>query len=76
MSALLHPYDALADSNPEFDEGMPRFSSAAPERSAPIEPNEAEIAAVAYQLYEDSGRQDGHDLDHWLAAEDALRRTI
>jgi hypothetical protein len=65
-----------ADSDPEVDEGMPRFSGAAPEPSEPIELNEAEIAAAAYQLYEDNGREDGHDLEHWLAAEDALRRGL
>ncbi|HEY6250839.1 MAG TPA: DUF2934 domain-containing protein [Candidatus Angelobacter sp.] len=27
----------------------------------------------AYQLYEDRGRQDGHDLEDWLQAEAELR---
>lgn len=29
----------------------------------------ARIAAVAYDLYEQRGRQDGHDVDDWLKAE-------
>ncbi|WP_333655900.1 DUF2934 domain-containing protein [Dissulfurispira sp.] len=28
-----------------------------------------EIAKVAYELYEKSGRMPGHDLEHWLEAE-------
>lgn len=27
------------------------------------------IAALAYELYEQRGREDGHDLDDWLEAE-------
>ncbi|NGZ11277.1 MAG: DUF2934 domain-containing protein [Nitrospira sp. LK70] len=30
------------------------------------------IAAVAFALYERRGRQDGHDLDDWLAAEQQI----
>lgn len=26
------------------------------------------IRARAYQLYEERGREDGHELDHWLQA--------
>lgn len=32
----------------------------------------ARIRAAAYALYEAHGRQDGHDVDDWLAAEAAL----
>lgn len=32
----------------------------------------AHIAAMAFQLYEQRGRQDGHDVEDWLKAE----RTI
>ena len=31
------------------------------------------IARLAYQFYEERGRQDGHDLDDWLRAEGRLR---
>ena len=37
-------------------------------------PSPDEIARLAYQLYETRGRQDGQDLDDWLAAERELRR--
>lgn len=30
---------------------------------------EEEIRDRAYQLYEERGREDGHDLDDWLSAE-------
>ena len=32
-----------------------------------------EIAKKAYELYEESGRQDGRDVDHWLEAEKLLK---
>lgn len=40
--------------------------------SAPMTPQPPphhEIAARAYQLYLDRGRQNGHDVDDWLQAE-------
>jgi Protein of unknown function (DUF2934) len=30
---------------------------------------EEEIRRLAYKLYEERGREDGHDLDDWLRAE-------
>ena len=39
-------------------------------------PSRDEIAALAYQLYEKRGRQDGEDLGDWLASErELLRRS-
>jgi hypothetical protein len=35
-------------------------------------PSRDEIARLAYELYETRGRQDGQDVDDWLAAEQAL----
>ena len=35
-----------------------------------VHPNlEEEIRRLAYELYEDRDRKDGHDLDDWLRAE-------
>jgi hypothetical protein len=35
-----------------------------------------QIRQRAYELYEQRGREDGHDLDDWLAAEsEVTRRT-
>ena len=37
-------------------------------------PTHDEIAQLAYCLYESRGRQDGHDIEDWLAAERELVR--
>lgn len=37
------------------------------------EPTEAEIQHTAYLLWLESGKADGHDLEHWLAAKELLR---
>jgi len=34
--------------------------------------DERNIATLAYALYEQRGREDGHDLDDWLEAEQRL----
>jgi Protein of unknown function (DUF2934) len=33
-----------------------------------------QIAHLAFQLYEERGREDGHDIEDWLRAEAVLRR--
>jgi hypothetical protein len=38
------------------------------------EPSPAEIAALAYQIWEQEGRPEGRDLDHWLMAREQLRQ--
>jgi hypothetical protein len=38
-------------------------------------PTQNEIERRAYELYEQRGRGDGHDLDDWLLAETQLRRA-
>lgn len=45
---------------------------ARPFRSDADAAHTARVREVAYALYEAHGRQDGHDLDDWLAAEAAL----
>jgi hypothetical protein len=37
-------------------------------------PTSAQIARLAYQVYEMRGRQDGHDVEDWLLAEEELTR--
>ena len=37
-------------------------------------PTHNEIAQLAFHLYESRGRQDGHDLEDWLHAEEQLSR--
>lgn len=36
-------------------------------------PSETEIAALAYQLFEQEGRPHGRDMEHWLEAELLLK---
>jgi hypothetical protein len=38
-------------------------------------PPHAEIAALAYEYWEKSGRQPGHAQEHWLKAEAKLRAS-
>jgi len=45
-----------------------KFVSEEPELGSP-ESTEDVIRTRAYQLYEQRGREDGHDLDDWLHAE-------
>jgi hypothetical protein len=40
----------------------------------PAPPTPDEIAAEAYALYCARGREDGHDVEDWLAAEEQLWR--
>lgn len=50
----------------------PRPAKAARRASqAAVDP--AEVACVAYALYEEHGRQDGRDVQDWLAAERIVR---
>jgi hypothetical protein len=37
---------------------------------------EEEIRRLAYQLYEERGREDGHDVDDWLRAETELTEAV
>jgi hypothetical protein len=37
-----------------------------------LAPTHDEIAQVAFSLYESRGRQDGHDIEDWLRAEQEL----
>ena len=37
-------------------------------------PTHDEIAQLAFSLYESRGRQDGHDIEDWLRAEQELVR--
>jgi len=38
------------------------------------EPTQEEIAAKAYELFQQDGSTDGRDLEHWLRAEEELKR--
>ena len=52
--------------------GNDRVSLSMPESDSPRQDADL-IALCAYQRYEERGRQDGHDMEDWLAAEHELR---
>lgn len=43
------------------------------DRAAPVGPDEAAIREHAYHLWLQDGRSEGHDLEHWFKACEALR---
>ena len=47
-----------------------------PDRRAQPRVSPADIAVRAYELYEQRGRDDGHDVDDWLRAEQELQLTV
>ncbi|MBK9138468.1 MAG: DUF2934 domain-containing protein [Verrucomicrobia bacterium] len=40
--------------------------------TANVELSEAEIARVAYEIWEEEGRPEGRDLEHWMLARKRL----
>ena len=63
------------DRRPEEIEKKP--STLAPKSDEPtvLIPIEQQIQKRAYELYEQRGRTDGHELDDWLQAECEIKRT-
>ena len=57
------------------DEIEKKTSTLAPKSDEPpvLIPIEQQIQQRAYELYEQRGRTDGHDLDDWLQAEYEIR---
>jgi hypothetical protein len=57
---------------------MPKHRTQKPTAKIATEshPNlEEEIRHLAYEIYEEHGREDGHDLDDWLHAEAEITGT-
>ncbi len=44
------------------------------QRDASPDISSEEIARRAFSRWEESGRSDGHDQEHWFAAEEEIRR--
>jgi Protein of unknown function (DUF2934) len=63
------------DRRPEEIEKKP--STLAPKSDEPpvLIPIEQQIQQRAYELYEQRGRTDGHELDDWLQSECEIKRT-
>jgi hypothetical protein len=55
----------------------PKLSTLAPKSDEPtvLIPIEQQIQQRAYELYEQRGRTEGHDLDDWLQAEYEIKGT-
>jgi hypothetical protein len=64
-----------ADRRPDEIEKKP--STLAPKSDEPtvLIPIEQQIQQRAYELYDQRGRTDGHDLDDWLQAEREIKGT-
>ena len=45
-------------------------------QTLPAEPSHEDIARRAYELYCVGQHEDGHDLEHWLRAEEQLRADL
>jgi len=63
------------ESGPESKSADDRVSLSMPPNDSPR--HDADLIALrAYQRYEARGREDGHDMDDWLAAEQELRGEL
>ena len=58
----LHPQEKKQEDD-AVDKSMDTVSQAMTEK------DQTRVAEIAYVLYEQCGREDGHDLEHWLEAE-------
>ena len=67
--------DKRVDQRPDEIEKKP--STLAPKSDEPtvLIPIEQQIQQRAYELYEQRGRTDGHELDDWLQAEREIKGT-
>lgn len=45
-------------------------------RTTTTTPNDEEIRIRAYELYEQRGREPGHELDDWVSAEQELSAPV
>jgi hypothetical protein len=58
----------------DMNEMLASVKSELPPSSLQNQPDETEIAARAYEIYESKGRHDGEDVDDWLQAESELKQ--
>jgi hypothetical protein len=64
-----------ADRQPDEIEKTPPTLAPKSDEPTVLIPIERQIQQRAYELYEQRGRTDGHDLDDWLQAEREIRGT-
>ncbi len=53
----------------------PSKASASIQHGSPVPNIEDEIRRRAYELYEQRGREDGHDVEDWLRAEKETKQV-
>ena len=64
-----------ADRHPDEIEKKPSTPAPKSGESSVLIPSEQQIQQRAYELYEQRGRTDGHELDDWLQAEREIKGT-
>jgi hypothetical protein len=62
-----------ADRRPEEIEKKPSTLASKSDQPTVLIPVKQQIRQRAYELYEQRGRTDGHDLDDWLQAERGIK---
>ena len=67
--------DKRVDRRPDEIEKEPSTLAPKSEEPTVLIPIEQQIKQRAYELYEQRGRTDGHDLDDWLQAEYEIKGT-
>jgi Protein of unknown function (DUF2934) len=70
-----HREEQTTEPNSPSDQRSPALSFTAFESKGNDDPQKQQIRELAYKLYEEGGRIDGHDVEHWLKAESIVRRT-
>jgi hypothetical protein len=63
------------DRHPDEIEKEPSTLATKSDKPTVLIPIEQQIQQRAYELYEQRGRTDGHDLDDWLQAEREVKGT-
>jgi DUF2934 family protein len=56
----------------EHNGGAARVTASGPSETGSSDGVQTRIAALAYQLYEQRGREDGHDVEDWILAEQKI----
>ena len=75
LERQIEQLEKRADRHPDEIEKNPSTSAPRSDEPTVLIPIEQRIRQRAYELYEERGRTDGHDLDDWLRAECEIKVT-
>jgi hypothetical protein len=75
LQRQIEQLEKRVDRHPDEIEKKPSTVAPKPDELTVLIPIEQQIQQRAYELYEQRGRTDGHDLDDWLQAECEIRGT-